>query len=737
MKANVKKWIALGSGLLLPLVAWAQTPPVADGGWAMIQAPEALRQIFGVDTGSLFLLAGPGLPTILATVSTVLNTAALTATVAIILLTFFTGTMQQAHEGAVLGRRFSTLWVPLRSVLSLFYLVPLPSGYSVLQILILWVAMFGSNLADKAWMLSTDFMQTNTGVAALPMLPGTRDLVSNMYASAVCARKLTKTAADGQADYAVAATAVNAGLYQSAPDLTLDWSALASPLGTLAYRIVAAPLAVKSGVSYDASGAGVNGSGINTTALCGHYEIDRKLLLGADAPTAATQQSNLQQLASDLDSVASMQVDDHASMGNIRNRLIVAEAYYSTRERDRAVQFVADSQNEVATQRVQQELFSRTAGWTSVGAWYMTFTSLSDLIRQQIAITPNSQGPRTEQMSAAMLEDLGPDMNRAKVLVDPGLLSPTTQMSTGLPSKMVGLASESLSTRGAPSTHSEFAADDSMLGHMVKAMKAFQDIFESSANPASLLIDAMGSTAGGDPVIALSDIGHSIIGSAEAAVGVSVAAAIADTAVFEAAAAVSAPFFIGGGALAYYIPLVPYIFWMLGVASWLLMLIEAVALAPLWAAAHALPDGEGWSGQHARQGYILVLSLIARPILMLVGFFAGMLLVRYLSLLVGVTFKQAMLATQGSHIMGVASTIGYFIILLGIYLAIVRFSFGLIHTIPDRGLRFIGGGDSLGDGGEAHAHRGAAYVAGAATGMLGRLKVPRLSKSNPKPGFSE
>ena len=727
MKARMKKWIALVAGVGVPLVALAQTPPSSDGGATMIRGMEAIRQVFGVDSTSLSTMISGGTPTILAAVSTVLNTAALTATVIIILISFFTGTMQQAHEGVVLGKRYSTLWFPLRAVLSFFYLVPLSSGYSVLQILVLWVAMFGSNLCDKAWGLSVTFMENNASVVGVPVLPKTRDLVSQMYQSAVCAKRLNILGSESGQTFNAQRMDRAASEYQAAPTVVAQFSPVGAVLSSAAamqYRVDTPPPELLSGVTYDTNGQ-LNGASAFHVGLCGAYMVDRRALSVPDNVTASLQQQNLVNLANELDGIAAEAVDNHTSMDNVRNRLIIAEAKYSEAERSRAVTYVAMTADAVTQQRVQQLQFSRDAGWTSAGAWYMTFSALSDTVATQIAVAPTYQGPRFDQMPQAWQTDIAPDLKRASILTNPGLMNPSAAQSSSLPSQMAGSGFE-ITAGDKPEGNAIIAMDEKLSEIMQQALDTITNVMRDR-NPVLLLVNAMGGQSGADPIVAISEVGHTVLGLAEAALAaamtVSAIGGLAGSGmiIYSTAFSVVGPFLLGAGALAYYIPMLPFIYWILGVASWLVMLVEAIAVLPLFAAAHSLPEGEGWAGTHARQGYILIISIIARPILMLFGLFASMLVMRYLSLLIGVSFKWAMDGTQGAHVMGLASMLAYFVILAGLYLAATRVSFSLIHMVPDRGLRFIGSGESLGElGGERHTQAGAAMIAGAVIQQLSR-----------------
>lgn len=83
-----------------------------------------------------------------------------------------------------------------------------------------------------------------------------------------------------------------------------------------------------------------------------------------------------------------------------------------------------------------------------------------------------------------------------------------------------------------------------------------------------------------------------------------------------------------GFSCCYVLPAIPIIFWVRALTSWILLVCETLLGAPFWAAAHVLPEGQGFAGQHARQGYLMLLDVFLRPVLLVVGAIMAMLLVQ-------------------------------------------------------------------------------------------------------------
>jgi conjugal transfer/type IV secretion protein DotA/TraY len=75
--------------------------------------------------------------------------------------------------------------------------------------------------------------------------------------------------------------------------------------------------------------------------------------------------------------------------------------------------------------------------------------------------------------------------------------------------------------------------------------------------------------------------------------------------------------------LAFWIPMSPFILWIGGFLGWVIAVLEMVAAAPLWAAAHLHPDGEGMASKYGANGWMIILEVFAKPVLMVVGFFVA------------------------------------------------------------------------------------------------------------------
>lgn len=82
---------------------------------------------------------------------------------------------------------------------------------------------------------------------------------------------------------------------------------------------------------------------------------------------------------------------------------------------------------------------------------------------------------------------------------------------------------------------------------------------------------------------------------------------------------------VPGMVLAYYVPLYPYVLFTFGAIGWLIMVIEAMVAAPLVAFGLTHPEGHDFLGK-AEQAVMLFLGVFLRPVLMVIGLVAAMIL---------------------------------------------------------------------------------------------------------------
>lgn len=147
------------------------TPPPSD------VSVTFLTDIFGVVDG---VLSGGG-SQIMGSMFAIFNSSVLALGGMILIYTTIVATLNTAGEGQVLGKNWSSIWIPIRTTLGLSLLFTYPSGYSVLQIFVMWIVVQGVGAADLIWNAALGYLQRG-GVIVQPM-PTTQQQESDMVQS--------------------------------------------------------------------------------------------------------------------------------------------------------------------------------------------------------------------------------------------------------------------------------------------------------------------------------------------------------------------------------------------------------------------------------------------------------------------------------------------------------------------------------------------------------------------------
>jgi hypothetical protein len=169
----------------------------------------------------------------------------------------------------------------------------------------------------------------------------------------------------------------------------------------------------------------------------------------------------------------------------------------------------------------------------------------------------------------------------------------------------------------------------------------------------------------------------------------------------------------------------PTVIWFGGLLAWGIVFLEAMVAAPLWMIAHLDAHGDGM-GQRTAHGYIFLLNVLFRPVLMVFGLIAGWLMMN----LFGSVLRQIMsLLYSGQGVgFGGAQSIIMFVVILIIFAVLammtVNRSFSLIHHLPNETLSWVGGHLRGVGGGETESAEQKIIVAGGvvATGMGKQLE---------------
>lgn len=562
----------------------------------------------------------------------IFNSVVILATALIVGYSLWSGVVQTAHEGKALGKRYSSLWTPIRMAMGAGLTAPV-FGVSLVQMIVLAVAGLSFSVADDVANELGDFMAKGGSIAiSSPMMQkhdAHRVAAALMYAE-TC--KEYKNANEFDVNMVSGADNwVEAGWYRS---------------------------------SWFYGKPGVMGFGDN---LCGSLDVKYK----EDGPYTADIKAGIQDMAGSL---------QPAAKAIVTNQIDVPESYYSSavsRYESMLSTIVekAKAGGDEDLRRKSEAIRSSIAehGWINLGMWYYTIMSISATRSQSTQFSFDYIAPEQMKLDGD-LGGLSEYYNRAGGYVSRSATSMQAGSANPVsPSDISGEANESLVTTlmGILDTDGDPFLTMVNVGQEVfgwglvaytggKAMEYIPGFL-------SFLKDTpLG--AGGKVV--------SVVGSATSFVAI---------------------IMIGLGAwLGWYLPMLPFVNWVVGVIGVFISIAQSLFASQIWAAAHAMPEGEGLAGTHAKQGYMLLISLALRPVLIVMGFIFS-----YYILWAG-----CWLSIQGLKVYVQTISTGTFSSYFGVIVALVvsailvttilHRSLGFIFESADDILTWIGGGRQLG-----------------------------------------
>lgn len=153
--------------------------------------------------------------------------------------------------------------------------------------------------------------------------------------------------------------------------------------------------------------------------------------------------------------------------------------------------------------------------------------------------------------------------------------------------------------------------------------------------------------------------------------------------------------FAMGALLAYYIPFIPFVVFLFTSLGWFVAVIESMIAAPLVALGLAYPEGQHELFGHAQASIFLIVNVFLRPMLMIFGFIGGIILAYIGVWLLNDGFgyvSSAMITNLGSLAAYIFAPFALLIIYTTLVLTVVNKAFSLIHILPDKVTRWLGGG---------------------------------------------
>lgn len=683
-----------------------------------------LNQIFGPiynPTGGSGVAAGG--TTIFASIVGYFNAAMLVIAGLLFFNNLVTGTVQSAHEGEVMGRNWSSLWAPLRTIMAVALLIPLPNynGYNTAQVFVAFISKNATNFASSVWSISAERIVTGVMPVSAPTGSIPQGLASQMFLLEMC-----KVILDDQ----FASSATSDGQNRIVRTSRVIQDTIGNKDLSKGYRTV---------VTYDRVNAQ---NEITHVSLCGSYttpNMPAVITNRVDPATTSTfsladSMSNVSNvrttftrlhadvmngLSSAMYTIARntyanhKQVLDDSTSGstpmidispNLQQALLAANNRLNQGYQDLSANISASGNRNDAVRQAMVNRISTVCdtsgvadnkkvcmgeGWIGAGSWYMMVAR----INAELSSLYSAEGTATASGSARS-EIKDPERN---------LLFWTTESEKNLRkqyndaftygARVFNTAANQMAAVGWP-------IDTALVNNISASLGGTEvdEAFETNTAKSSynkhisgviaLLNDV---TFGNDPMISMVSIGQSLTewGSFLIISDIFLPGNIAST--------VGGVIATAGATMAIILPLMPFLFWIMAVTGYFLLIVEAFLAVNLWAISHLKMDGEGISGGAGREGWLMLLSLMVTPFLMVAGYLVGMVIFRISAALISSGFLAAFSGLLGNSNMfftTIASMV-VMVFMVFFYLIIIERSFSLVSEFPSKVLRWMGAAANL------------------------------------------
>jgi len=660
------------------------------------------------------------------------NIVAMILGVIILSYNVFGGAIKTAADGELLGKGWSSIWLPLRTMSAFGLITPVSDGsgvFSVAQSLVIWMVIVGSNSGTWVWEKGAEILTVGS-----PAIPTTmvydfnayRNVVQVLHCSVVRHQYISDKGVSnpevGKLRYANGTTATSksfnygGGFSLNFSDLTklegiaftdcgdITFPSNSSLDGTLSEKTLVHNIfntqpwedVIKSNFE----------SSVPTAYLAFLNDVLGKVKTLSDGPSRAEIEAALTNYSTSAkDKAIYNQLTSNAAILNE-----IASSYKA---------YIATAKSRIVSPDIASQWKSSMTegGWMAAGAWFFEASRLQSTVYNYLnALTTGASYNAQAQNYVSgcgflsftscsdAIKDQESKLQRIEALAKLSNSSSSAKSTNGVSELSAGAS-------GVLDASFFKSASRAIATSFMSNLMDFGG--ESSVGSSIGLQSGMTTNTSGmiSPFTAISSMGRGLQSINEVIwliglVASGFAGAAGNTGIPLAS-------IIGGGAagvlhylvatlvplmgallgmsfvMAMAIPFMPVVTWIMMACGYLLTIIEAVAAAPLAVIMMATPEGDGIAGQNMQRALQMINSIILRPTLSIVGLFAAMTL-SYVgfSLMNTLFWKVAGLNTT----MGLYEIIGLITIYISMSLKMCEYMISVMYKIPDHILDWMGGG---------------------------------------------
>lgn len=608
-----------------------------------------LGEVFG-KVGNV--LSGSG-NNLLANMFQVFNNTVLVLGSTVLGWTTITSAIHTASDGQVMGQnKGSAALTPLKSTAAVGLLLPVGNGYSVIQVIVMYIVLKGVVVANAVWEISLDFVASQGAINSLPAVEESGNSIAKLSGnSKIFAQNLLKTSSCMHY-YKTIEKKNTACVKTGAKNETLHCGIVDSPIlnerkicGT--FTAASAPVSSGADELVNAQIAGTL-SAIGTVARAGEESV---LQIPGTKQLVATNPNFINAFW--------------------RSSSLLKSAVSSYKSSMSSLNISADSSRDSVLSQAKK------AGWLFAGSYYFKLTDASS--------------------TSAAASTLFPSYAKG---------NPPTAIGTALDTISEKYLSHASPRRSSAMTAPVSGSAGGGLGAKILSL----GLGELTGSIANSMFNAI--KTNGDPIIAIQKLGFEMMLGIEMAISTVLLILVAASAF--AACSASNPFWVtllstvltvlpplavgfffvwtAGASLAIYLPLKPYIVYMFAAVGWIIAVIEAMVASPIVALGLAAPSNDNLG--KAAPAVLLIANVFLRPALMVIGFVAATKLFTSVARMLAYTFRptvEAQIYANSDMGIGIFAPILLFTIYTALLTAMVDMCFALIYSLADKIMSWIGG----------------------------------------------
>lgn len=611
----------------------------------------------------------------------------------ILLYIILTSVAATAHEGRFGGNSFNQVWAPIRLVVAIGLLVPLPmgayTGYNSGQYIVMVLARWGSALASNLWTPFAESIAKKGDVLAMPNIEPAASAVRGVLLAEFCraryaAAKYRNYFDDGQAPPMEIKHSVNGAtqMYSYAPVHSTTSRYCGVTMFEMPSENAVQPFVHNVLMKYENAYFDMRDS---AAQLAAQLTTDNTIDFGA-IPSTGNEERIWSVLQSGAGGAPGFLQIVTTYQNALREAALTAQVYHNASAADAMVAEVQE------------------AGWAGAGMWFNTIARLNAEFMHAVRALPTTASPDVEtagkHADTAVARLLAQEVKSGVVILNrfmdglPARLSFGSYAEAGYSTPISGPATSSVVAGFEPPENNKDPQDigtglDKVLGHGSAAVgEVLANVFNTFVGgPFGRM--GTGTDTQLDDVYPLSDlaaIGDWMVNRSFVLFTIS-SVAFHDILVMLSVAGAGA-----GLTLLYVLPLLPFIRFLFGVMGWLLNILEAIIAIPLVAVAHLTTRGEGLSGDLARSAYFMIFSIFLRPALLIVGMIVALMMFSVAISVLNDMYKYAVLGFRGTaagQANGGLSVIMYTVLYTVMAYMLCNLCFTMIETIPNKALTWI------------------------------------------------